>query len=268
MKGVPVLIYHALEDDAHPAGLNEPGAQLYTVNTSTFRDQMRYLREQGFRVQLLDEVLECGLQEKVVVLTFDDGHRSSITLAVPILREFGFRAEFFITTGWIGRPNYLTSEEICRLVADGMGVGSHGVSHAFLDDLPETEALGELVESRAILTRLIRRPVQWFSAPGGRLRPRLEVLAAQAGFRGVCTSSPGLFRPNRMCMQVPRQAIRRSTSMAGFAPLVHQRSLTRAWSAMRYKALVGVKHLVGNSRYVRLHKWVSKLTHTHKGGAS
>lgn len=257
-------MYHALQDDEHPAGLKEPGAQLYTVHTSAFRNQMRYLHEQGFRTLLLDEVPGFTLNEKSIVLTFDDGHRSNITLAIPILQEFGFSAEFFITTGWIGQPNYMTPEDIRRLEKKGMGVGSHGVNHAFLDELSESEAVHELLSSRDTLTQLTQRPVQWFSAPGGRLRPRLEILATQAGFRGVCTSVPGLFRRDPTSLRVPRLAVRGTTSLQGFARLICQPPLARAWAATRYSTLEGVKRCVGNERYVRLHGWVSKVTGAQK----
>lgn len=268
VKGIPVLMYHAIQDDEHPAGLKESGAQLYTVQTGIFRDQMRYLHRQGFRAILLDEIPGLVLNERSVVLTFDDGHRSNITLALPILQEFGFHAEFFVTTGWIGRPNFLTPEDIRHLGRNGMGVGSHGANHVFLDELSESEAVQELVSSRATLTQLTQRPVQWFSAPGGRLRPRLELLAAQAGFRGVCTSAPGLFRPDPLRTRVPRLTVRGTTSLQDFARLVHQPPLTRAWAATRYSTLEGVKHYVGNDRYARIHAWVSKVAGSRTSGVS
>lgn len=259
VSGIPVLMYHALEDDEHPAGLHEPGAQLYTVHASAFRDQLRYLQQQGFRTVLLDQAAETGRGEKTVVLTFDDGHRSNATLALPLLQEFGFLAEFFVTSGWIGQANSMTAEQVGCLGAAGMGVGSHGVDHAFLDELSEDEALRQLAASRDALARLTGRPVRWFSAPGGRLRPRLELLAAQAGYRGVCTSAPGLFSPAATFATVPRVVVGATTSPRVFARLVHQPPLARAVAAARHAALGKLKQCLGNEKYAALHNAASRF---------
>ncbi len=42
------------------------------------------------------------IPKKSVIVTFDDGHESDYTLALPLLRKFNFKATFFITTDWIG----------------------------------------------------------------------------------------------------------------------------------------------------------------------
>lgn len=42
MKGIPVLMYHALENAAHPAGAKDPGEKLYVLQASQFREQMEF----------------------------------------------------------------------------------------------------------------------------------------------------------------------------------------------------------------------------------
>src|SRR5690348_5189885 len=147
MRGLAVLMYHALEDGDHPCGAEDPGERLYTVAAACFRQQMEYLQREGYRTLLLHE-LGGALPEKGVVLTFDDGHASNATLALPILREFGFRAEFFITTGWTGRPRYLSSDQLRELAGYQMALGSHGRSHALLSDLTQEQLEEELAGSR------------------------------------------------------------------------------------------------------------------------
>ena len=39
------------------------------------------------------------LPDKLVVLTFDDGSISHLTVAGPLLKELGFGATFFVTEG-------------------------------------------------------------------------------------------------------------------------------------------------------------------------
>ncbi len=40
-----------------------------------------------------------------VLLTFDDGDRSDYDVVLPILVEKGWRALFFVTPGFVGRPD-------------------------------------------------------------------------------------------------------------------------------------------------------------------
>ena len=71
--------------------------------------------------------------DKLVVLTFDDGVRSHITVARPKLLEYGFGATFFITHGFsfpTNKTDYLTWEEIAQLSADGFEIGNHTGNHA------------------------------------------------------------------------------------------------------------------------------------------
>ena len=151
-SGIPVLMYHALEDDAHPSGATDAGEQLYVLEVSSFREQMSYLHREGYRAFLLEELRALGeWPDKAIVLTFDDGHESNSSLALPILQECGFKAKFFITTGWIGTPNFMNKEQIRGLHRAGMGIGSHGVTHRFLSDLPEAEVRAELIDSKTVL---------------------------------------------------------------------------------------------------------------------
>jgi len=130
-KSIPVLMYHALEDKAHPAGAKDAGEQRYVLQVSQFREQMEHLHQEGYKTFLLDELQALvDWPVKSVVLTFDDGHESNFTLALPILQEYRFKAEFFITTGWIGTQYFMTEEQIRGLYRAGMGIGSHGVTHA------------------------------------------------------------------------------------------------------------------------------------------
>jgi len=177
-KGIPVLMYHALEDEAHPSGAKEPGDLLYVLQVSQFRDQMEWLHREGFRPFLLEELHACDQwPDKAVVLTFDDGHESNATLALPILQEFGFKAEFFITTGWIGTPYFMNTEQIRTLHRAGMGVGSHGVTHRFLSDLPEAEIRDEISDSQKVLESCVGEPVISLSYPGGRMNQLTQRIA-------------------------------------------------------------------------------------------
>jgi len=73
-----------------------------------FRDRMRWLAGSGYPVLDLDEavkLLAAGrLPRRAVVITIDDGWRSTYTHMLPILEEFGLPATLYLSTWYADRP--------------------------------------------------------------------------------------------------------------------------------------------------------------------
>jgi peptidoglycan/xylan/chitin deacetylase (PgdA/CDA1 family) len=258
MAQIPILMYHAVED--HPGGNLPASERLYVLSRESFLAQMQYLAEHGFQTLLLTELdEEKTIPPKSIVLTFDDGHSSNYSIALPILRNFGFRAEFFITTAWIGEPDFLTIEQIKGLYVQGMAVGSHGHSHRFFDDLTDRELHQELLDSRAILESIISEKVQSVSAPGGRVSRMLSQLIRELNFSFLCTSRFGYMTPGMENQICPRMVIKNTTSLETFCRIVEQDNLYIRQQQRKYLLLSLLKKILGNSRYARWHNSVSDL---------
>ena len=95
---VPVLVYHDIRD--------VPGTDEYVVTGQMFREQMAFLKQQGYQPVSLQRFAEAAagkssLPEKPVVLSFDDGLVSFRDIAMPALAEYGFPAVLSVVTGWI-----------------------------------------------------------------------------------------------------------------------------------------------------------------------
>ena len=251
MKGIPVLMYHALEDREHPAGAKDQGEQLYVLQVDQFREQMEYLKREGYSTFLLEELQALAVwPDKAVVLTFDDGHESNYTLALPILLEFGFKAHFFITTGWIGTQYFMSEEQIKGLHEAGMGIGSHGVTHRFLSDLTKIEINNELSDSKYILQEIVEKAVEALSFPGGRMNSSTHVLAQNIGYSLVCSSEPCLYKKNGSKL-IPRYPMIEKIVINDFIALVEGQGTSLSVLA-RYKALSTFKCVLGNRFYERL----------------
>lgn len=251
MNGIPVLMYHALEDAAHPAGAKDAGEQRYVLQVSQFREQMEYLHREGYKTFLLEELQ--ALEEwpdKAVVLTFDDGHESNFTLALPILQEYGFKAEFFITTGWIGTPYFMNGEQIRGLHRARMGIGSHGVTHRFLSDLPEANVKSELNESKQLLEACISLPIISMSYPGGRMSQHTHNMARNAGYRNICSSVPRFHKQISEHALIHRFALTGGVTLNMFALLLRGRGHNVI--RFRHTLLATTKAILGNDLYNRL----------------
>lgn len=256
MDRIPILMYHAIEDQ--PGANLSASEQLYVLPRHAFGEQMQYLAENGFQTMLLADLGKMKtIPPKSVVLTFDDGHRSNFSTAFPLLRDFRFRAEFFITTAWIDQPDFLQAEQIRELSVQGMAIGSHGHTHRFFDDLGENELRQELLDSRRILERIISRKVQSVSAPGGRVNQTLQHLVRELDFSFLCTSQFGYMEPGAGKRICPRMVIKNTTSFATFCRIVQQDNFYIRQQQCKYLLLTFLKKVLGNGRYASWHNAVT-----------
>jgi peptidoglycan/xylan/chitin deacetylase (PgdA/CDA1 family) len=90
-------------------------------------------------------------QQKVVILTFDDGYKSQYSNAKPILDKYGFKATFSIVCNYVGRDNRMTWEEIKSLQQEGHDIASHTMNHYDLSKLPPQEIEYEVSQSKQCL---------------------------------------------------------------------------------------------------------------------
>lgn len=241
-------MYHGLHVDADSRGRFDP---VYSVAPDTFARQLDWIQAQGFRCLLLDEAMQ-QRGDRAVVISFDDGDLSNVEVALPLLLERGLKAEFFITTGFIGATGMLSADDVRQLAAAGMGIGSHGCSHAFLEDMDTTALMSELDDSRCRLQALSRRPVDAIALPGGRGGERELQAAQRLGYRHLLGSVPGpnlRVRGDR-CLQ--RLAITRNLGMQDFAALVRWKGLSPRLQQVRHAALGLPKRVLGNKGYERL----------------
>ena len=253
-RAVPILMYHAVFPPEDPFDRSDPGEYLYVVEPDAFRSHLRWVRGAGYETILLRHYLDWldGVREiprRSVLITFDDGHVTNRTRALPILLETGSVAEFFVTTGWTGEPESMTAEDIRALRKAGMGIGSHGVSHAMLDDLDDAAVETELSVSKRFLEEILQEEVFAFSAPGGRMTPSAMEIAKKAGYRTVLLSKMGVNRFADGPYGLRRIAIRRNTRM-GESLLA--KGSPGAWSTLSQRVLDLGKATLGNERYNRI----------------
>ncbi len=192
-----------------------------------------------------------------VGVTFDDGHMSQFTHAVPVLEKELRKATFFITAGWTGiRAGYMTWAQLRELAALGHEIQSHGLTHALLTHCTPEQLTIELRRSKQRLEDGLGLPVNAISMPGGRWNTRVLAACAQEGYRVVYTSHP-YAKPKQAggVTVIGRAMIRRSTGAPELLALL--RSEQEFWS--REKLQFHLKHslrsVLGDQVYHRLWSW-------------
>ena len=81
---------------------------------------------------------------KSFVLTIDDGWYDGYDDAFPILKAHGFVATFFVISGRIGHPSFLSASQLKSLVAAGNEIGNHSVDHVKLGSLAKDTLNAEI----------------------------------------------------------------------------------------------------------------------------
>ena len=142
-----------------------------------------------------------------VEITFDDGYRSDVEIALPMLAAAGLTATFFVLAGRLGQPGALGGRDLATLARHGMSIGSHGQDHVDWTRAPAAAMRRELYDARARIEDAAGIAVRTLSVPFGAFDSRILALAAEAGYAAVHTSSGGLAGAGDWL--VPRNTIRR-----------------------------------------------------------
>jgi peptidoglycan/xylan/chitin deacetylase (PgdA/CDA1 family) len=127
-----ILIFHRVHAQADSLFPDE-------MHTESFRERMLWVRD-WFNVLPLEEAVAAlgrgALPARALAITFDDGYADNVSVALPILRELGLHATFFIATGFLegGRMwNDTVIETLRRASGDaidlsGLGLGKHPIA--------------------------------------------------------------------------------------------------------------------------------------------
>ena len=208
-----------------------------------FEDNLKFLKR-STNVVSIDDYMSGKLStDKInVVITFDDGYKSWVTDALPILKSLELPAVFFVSSGFVGlseqdafkfiKLNLLLTDdgplkinplkitgglsiEDVKIIADeGFTIGGHTVNHCNLAELIDVDQIRyEIIEDKKKLEEIIGREIQYFSYPSGAYsNPQVNITTVlkEAGYRGAVTTVSGL-----------------NTTRSN--PYLLHRELTRAW---------------------------------------
>lgn len=91
------------------------------------------------------------LPKTVVSLTFDDANANQ-KAAVSILDKYKVDGTFYVPSGYVGEPGYLTWADLTAMKAAGHEIGGHTISHPDLTTLSGDELKRQVCDDRAALS--------------------------------------------------------------------------------------------------------------------
>jgi len=204
---VPVIAYHKF---------SKTKADAMTVTENAFEQQMRFLKENGYRVITMDEFFgfldfQSQIPKKSVVITMDDGWRSAYEIAFPILKKYGYPATLFVYTDLIFQSDKtLDWNLIAEMSKNGIDVQCHSKTHRNLDRRESRESFREyfeavkkeLTESAKIVKRRLNKDVRYLAYPYGDTNHLVVALVVKLGYQGAFTvereSNPFFVDPYRI----------------------------------------------------------------------
>jgi peptidoglycan/xylan/chitin deacetylase (PgdA/CDA1 family) len=242
-------MYHELELAGRKLCQFEPGYVRYILPLETFRSQIAWIKESGWRGLNVSEALRYPAEPSVCI-TFDDGCETDLIAAAPVLREFACNATFYLTAGFLGTPGYLKASEVRDLDAQGFQIGCHSMTHPYLSDLTEPELKREVVEAKLQIETIVGHSIEHFSCPGGRYNQRTLRMARHAGFVTVANSQFYANSSRTSPYKLGRIAILRDLTLGEFSATCQGRGLWK--KRLQHQTRRSVQRVLGNRAYDRL----------------
>jgi len=192
-SSVPVIMYHDVVAGRKDVWFDVTSAQL--------RQQFDLIRSQGATTITLDQLYDhltqgSPLPSKPILLTFDDAYLGLYENAYPLLKEYNYRAAYFVHTGFVGvrtSKDHFTWEQMQEMQASGLvEFAPHTVNHPTdLREVDDARLKRELEISKQVMEERTGRPMHYFAYPTGFRDQRVKEAMKVAGYKMSFTMDPG-----------------------------------------------------------------------------
>jgi peptidoglycan/xylan/chitin deacetylase (PgdA/CDA1 family) len=180
------------------------------MHQDVFESEMKCIHDNGYHVVSVADLLrflkhEITLPPGSVVITIDDGYKSAIVYAAPILKKYGYPWTFFIY------PDFITVNEssgaaswrdLLALQAEGVDIESHSMTHPklsshhqlikkvwhnFTPEEYDAWLTNETAGAKALLEKKMGKPITCFAYPFGDYNKEVKAKAIAAGYEAIFT---------------------------------------------------------------------------------
>jgi len=195
---IPVLCYHQFTEESE-------SKNKMVVTRAEFESQMDYLAANDYQVLALSDLGSFlnGKKElpiRSVVITIDDGYKSYLEVAYPILKKYDFPSTMFVYPDFIGAGLALKWRDVKFLSkAPLVDIQSHSKSHDSLSPLPLGESDKDYLSrlkievegAEKILSRRTKQRISHFAYPYGNSSLEIVDLLEQNDYELAVTVHKG-----------------------------------------------------------------------------
>ena len=190
-QGFPILEYHTVTKTP------DIDSKRYNVPPDEFNAQLDYLEQNGYNTITPLEFMKAKhnkmqLPDKPIILTFDDGYEDNYLEMLPILEAHGMKAAVYVITNELGKPGYLTFDELRDMQNRGIEIGSHTANHRPLVGLTPYDLQHEIAASKLFLEWNGIKTVFSLSYPNGMYNSEVIEMLKNEKYLTAVTGDAGL----------------------------------------------------------------------------
>ena len=162
----------------------------YFISPEQFEEHMNGLKQAGYRSVLPNQVEDVfyerkAIQDKSLMISFDDTRADHYLTVAPILEKYGYRGTFFIMTVSIGKPGYMTREQIKELADRGHAIGRHTWDHQDLRKILSDQWRIQIEKPKALLEEITGKKISALAYPFGLWNREVILQINQRGLRSA-----------------------------------------------------------------------------------
>lgn len=200
-KEVLILLYHNVTDKKSISSKDD----LY-VHIDDFRDQLDYIVEMGYNVITLQELYDLRqndkeIPKKTIVLTFDDGDKSSYDVVFPELEKRNLKASFFVTTRQLNEKGFVTKSNLIEMENAGQDIQSQGHNNEDFIESTIAQVHKSMYLSKKILEDILDKKVLFLVYPNSSFNSEVIRIAQDVGYEWALSTESGKFYDHYMIME-------------------------------------------------------------------
>ncbi|MEJ5306805.1 MAG: polysaccharide deacetylase family protein [candidate division WOR-3 bacterium] len=162
-----------------------------------FENYLKFLKKNGFKTTTIDDFLNSE-DEKKILIFFDDAYENVYKYAFPIMKKYSYTGVLCPVAGYIGKRNvwdtktgkfrHMDFKMLKEMEESGFEIISHSYSHKDLRKLNREKLKIEVVRSKELLEKILKKNVDYFLYPFGLTNERVKKEVKDAGYKGAFTS--------------------------------------------------------------------------------
>ena len=205
---VNTFIYHRFDETRYPST---------NISTDIFTQQLEYVKKENVEIIPLGEVvnrLSSGedLPEHAVSFCVDDAFRSLYDVGMPIFRKYGIPLTLFVNTAAVGTHGYLSWKELKSLADEGVEIGNHTDTHAYLVELKSAETASQwkqriredILRAQKLFQKNLGSKPRLFAYPYGEYSPAVVEIVKSLGFTAAFAQQSGVIYSAHNLFNLPR----------------------------------------------------------------
>lgn len=203
---IPVIYYHDIVQEGSEYSYMR-------LSISAFKQQMNFLKENGFRPILFSEVTDNflkGKTDKSILITFDDGYLSNYRIVFPIMEQLSFKFNIFLAAGLIDKnPEFLTWDMVREMSHSNIvEFGAHTYNHLSAFQINQNNFDLEYKEANNIIENFTMKKVDDFCFPFGHYNKKvLSELHNSKVYKRIYTSDYKKVESVNGCSSIGRAGI-------------------------------------------------------------